>query len=244
MPISDWTDSAKKKKKAPAAVGSFDYNDYSPDTMMTSPEGSAVQRYRIMMRRKKRRRQRRMIRAGLVALFIAAILFWWYRGGSGEEFANDGEDDVNGLEEEDVSRSVVEEDDGLDSPIHRHDDAAIDAERLSNDMDEEEDTEEADAAGALSINDTLPPQDKEDEQEDDEDDSSSLASAFAREKIQLVNADQAPIVKLFKAAKTGVSRVEPRAIPFSHFWNKEVRHAAKSKPILAGIDELLDSMMQ
>ena len=196
-----------------------------------------------------------------MALVVAAILLWWYRGSSGAELANDGEDDASGLKE-DVTRSVVEEDGGidppihlnerlsndmvggLDSPIHLHDDAAFDVERLSNDMDEEEDMEDADVAGAPSIDDTSPPQDVVKDDENDEDDSSSLASAFAREKIQLVNADKAPIVKLFKAAKNGVSRVEPRAIPFSHFWNEDVRNKAKSEPILAGIDELLDSMLQ
>lgn len=243
MPIADFTiASAKKSEKI---VGSFEYNDYSPDIMMASPEGSAVQRYRIMMRRKKRRRQRRMIRAGLVALVVAAIFFWWYRVGSGEESAN-GEDDVNSLEE-DVARSLVEEVDAVESSIHLIDEAVEDAEQPSTDIDEGEEMEEvieADVVDAPSIDGTSPAEDVLNGDEKDEEDSFSLASAFAREKIQLVNTNQAPIVKLFKAAKAGISSVEPRAVPFSYFWNKEVWDTAKSKPVLSGIDELLDSMLQ
>lgn len=245
VPIADYSASAKKKKKEVASVGSFDYNDYSPDNMMGSPDGSAVQRYRIKMRRKRRRRQRRMIRVGLVVLITAAVLFWWHRGGSGKDSANGGEDDVNAFEE-DVSRSLVEEDGGLD-PTHLVDDAAIDVERLSNDMVGGEETEEViepEVVDAPSVGDSSSSEDVVKGDEEDEEDSSSLVSAFAREKIQLVNTDRAPIVKFFKAAKAGISSVEPRAIPFSHFWNKDVRDTAKSKPILAEIEELLDSMFQ
>ena len=184
-----------------------------------------------------------------MVLVVAAILVWWYRGGSGEESVN-AEDGVKSLDnslEEDHSRSLVEEDDGVQPPIHLDDDAAIDVERLSNDIVEGEDMEEgieADVADAPSIDDTLPSEDVVMVDDKGEEESSSLASAFAREKIQLVNTDRAPIVKLFKAAKTSISSVEPRAIPFSHFWNEDVRNKAKSEPILAGINELLDSMLQ
>ena len=209
VPIADFSTSSAKKKKA---VGSFDYNDYSPDNLMTSPDGSAVQRYRIMRRRQKRRRQRRMIRAGLVALVIAVILFWWHRS-FGESDANDSEGKV-----EAANHSV--NDLGMEE-----------AEQPSNDDDTKE--EEADATDEYVVT-----------EEEQSDGASSLASAFAREKIRLVNADQAPIVKLFQGAKTAVSNINPRAIPFWHFWNKQVRDNAQSQPVLSGIDELLDCMMQ
>ena len=72
-----------------------------------------------------------------------------------------------------------------------------------------------------------------------------FVSTFKREKIQLLNADKAPIVKLFNAAKTTLTSIEQRrAVPFSHFWNKEVRTTAKAQPVLSGLDDLLDAMMQ
>ena len=74
--------------------------------------------------------------------------------------------------------------------------------------------------------------------------SDDVAADFAREKIHLINAQQAPIVKVFKATTAMISNIDQRTIPFAHFWSEEVRAAAKSRPILAGIDELLDNMMQ
>ena len=71
-----------------------------------------------------------------------------------------------------------------------------------------------------------------------------FVSTFKREKIQLLNADKAPIVKLFNAAKTTLTSIQQRRVPFSHFWNKEVRTTAKAQPVLSGLDDLLDAMMQ
>ena len=244
VPIADFSSSAKKNKKKQVhvqAVGSFDYNDYSPDNLMGSPEYSAVQRYRIMMRRKKRRRQRRMIRATLVAIVIGAFLFWWYRGGSNGEAANQD----SGLEGE-GAMSAVEEDGGIERSDHAADDVDVseaDEEHFAVDHNGEHvvETEEVDVADAPTIDNKSH---SDDTILDHEADSSSLASVFAREKIQLINTSHAPIVKLFIAAKAGISRIEPRTIPFSHFWNEDARNKAKTNPILAGIDELLESMMQ
>ena len=211
VPIVDFSTSSAKKKKA---VGSFDYNDYSPDNLMTSPDGSAVQRYRIMRRRQKRRRQRRMIRAGLFALTISVILFWWHR--SGESDANNSEGQVEAVNHVIVNDLAMEE-----------------AEQPSTGNDDDVEEEETGATDEYGVT-----------EEEQSDGASSLASAFAREKIQLINADQAPIVKFFQGAKAAVSNIDPRAIPFSHFWNKEVRDNAQSQPVLSGIDELLDVMMQ
>ena len=213
VPIADFSTSSAKKKKA---VGSFDYNDYSPDNLMTSPDGSAVQRYRIMRRRQTRRRQRRMIRTGLVALVIAAILFCWHRSGSGgESDANDSEGQVEAV------NHIIVDDLGMEEA----------EQQTSNDDDVEKEGTGATDEYVVT-------------EEEQSDGASSLASAFAREKIRLVNADQAPIVKLFQGTKTAVSNINPRAIPFSHFWNKQVRDNAQSQPVLSGIDELLDCMMQ
>ena len=245
VPIADYSSSAKKnKKKQGQTVGSFDYNDYSPDNMMASPE-SAVQRYRIMMRRKKRRRQRRMIRAGLVALVIGAVLFWWYRGGTGNAMVEDENYD-SALENDEDARPADEDEVGVEPPIYLVDNEIEAAGERPIDDIERENTEEVienDDGDSAEEEDSIDGVSKDSTMES-EADPDSLASAFAREKIKLINADQAPIVKLFQGAKAVVSNTDPRTIPFSHFWNKEVRQRAKSQPVLSGIDELLDSMMQ
>ena len=155
-----------------------------------------------------------MIRAGLFALTISVILFWWHR--SGESDANNSEGQVEAVNHVIVNDLAMEE-----------------AEQPSTGNDDDVEKEGTGATDEYVLT-----------EEEQSDGASSLASAFAREKIRLVNADQAPIVKLFQGTKTAVSNINPRAIPFSHFWNKQVRDNAQSQPVLSGIDELLDCMMQ
>lgn len=182
-----------------------------------------------------------MIRAVLATLVIGAILFWWYRGGSNGEAANE----ENGPEGE-VAMPAVEEDGGAELSDHAADDVGAEEakDELSTDDLYRENTAEAEGSGGVDASPVDNTSHPDDTILDNEADSSSLASAFAREKIQLINTSHAPIVKFFNAAKAGISRIEPRAIPFSHFWDESVRNTAKSNPILAGIDELLESMMQ
>ena len=130
------------------------------------------------------------------------------------------------------AEETAEKDDGLGTLSHSVDNLEMeDAEEPSNYDDSE--GEETDATNEYGV-----------AEEEQSDGTSSLASAFAQEQIRLINADQAPIVKLFQGAKAAVSNIDPRTIPFSHFCNKEVRDSAQSQPVLSGIEELLESMMQ
>ena len=184
-----------------------------------------------------------MIRAGLVALVIGAVLFWWYRGGTGNAMVDDENDD-SALENDEDARPADEDEVGVEPPVYRVDNEIEAADERPIDVIERENTEEVienDDGDSAEEEDSIDGVSKDSTMESEAD---SLASAFAREKIQLINADQAPIVKLFHGVKAVVSNTDPRTIPFSHLWNKEVRQGAKSQPVLSGIDELLDSMMQ
>ena len=145
---------------------------------------------------------------------VIAAILFWWHR-SGESDANDSDGQVEAV------NHIV------------NDLAMEEAEQPSTGNDDDVEEEETDATDEYDVT-----------EEEQSDGASSLASAFAREKIRLVNTEQAPIVKLFQGAKAAVSNIDPRAIPFSHFWNKQIRDNAQSQPVLSGIDELLDCMMQ